>query len=171
MDAIHHHPVDEAERLQHYIDDLAKLIALPAIRGGGDSPQILRTLLDAIVDILRLDFIYMRLRDTGGVAPIETLQFSATLEPISESQRLSEMLRRVSEVNPNDRPPKVIVGLAGEDVSLVVLRLGKGGQLGEIVAGSRRVSFPDNTERVVLGVAANQTAIAIQGALDLGAGE
>ncbi len=47
--------------------------------------------------------------------------------------------------------------------------MGIEGELGLIVAGSQRVGFPEQTESLVLGVAANQVAIGLQQALRLNA--
>ena len=52
--------------------------------------------------------------------------------------------------------------LDGRDISLVPLGLGLQGQIGVIVAGSERADFPQQTERLVLSVAANQASIGLQ---------
>ena len=45
---------------------------------------------------------------------------------------------------------------------MVPLRLGLDGEIGVIVAGSRRADFPEQTERLVLSVAANLAAVGLQ---------
>jgi hypothetical protein len=53
----------EVKHLQRCINDLVSLLALPAIWSGGDPSQVLHTLLDALMRMLRLDLIYARLND------------------------------------------------------------------------------------------------------------
>jgi hypothetical protein len=47
---------DEVKRLQSCINDLISVLALAAIWSGSESCQMLGTLLDSLVAILRLDF-------------------------------------------------------------------------------------------------------------------
>jgi PAS domain S-box-containing protein len=47
------------------------------------------------------------------------------------------------------------------------MRIGVAGDIGFVVAGSQRLGFPEQTESLVLGVAANQLAIGLQQALRL----
>ncbi len=51
----------EVKRLQRCINDLVSLLALPAIWSGGDPSQVLHTLLDALMRMLRLDLVSVRL--------------------------------------------------------------------------------------------------------------
>ena len=59
------------------------------------------------------------------------------------------------------------VHLGGQEVSVFPIRMGIEGELGLIVAGSQRAGFPEQTESLVLSVAANQAAIGLQQALRL----
>ena len=43
---------------------------------GGEPSQIVHTLLDALLRMLQLDLVYVRLKDTGGQAPIEMVRFA-----------------------------------------------------------------------------------------------
>ena len=45
---------------------------------------------------------------------------------------------------------------------LALSRLGLHGEIGLVVAGSRRASFPEQSERLLLGVATNQGAMGLQ---------
>jgi hypothetical protein len=59
---------DEMRRLQGWINDLISVLALPATWSGQESVQIVNTLLDVLVGILRLDFAYARLKDPGEMS-------------------------------------------------------------------------------------------------------
>jgi PAS domain S-box-containing protein len=67
--------------------------------------------------------------------------------------------------DPQKWPPLARITVGGGEMSLAPLRLGLQGEVGVIVAGSRRADFPGQTERLVLSVAANQAAIGLQQAL------
>src|SRR5947209_18499670 len=64
----------EIKRLQTCINDLISVLALPAICSGSESSQILATLLDVLLTMLRLDFAYARLRDGSDSPPIEAVR-------------------------------------------------------------------------------------------------
>ncbi len=48
------------------------------------------------------------------------------------------------------------------ELAVVALRLGLQGEIGVLVAGSQRADFPEQTERLLLTVAANQAVIGLQ---------
>ena len=59
--------------------------------------------------------------------------------------------------------PPLLRNLMGEgDVSIVPLPLGLQGELGVIVAAAQRADFPQQTEALLLSVAANQASIGLQ---------
>ena len=64
----------EIKRLQSCINDLISVLALPAIWSGSESSQILGTLLDVLLTMLRLDFAYARLSDASDGPPIEVVR-------------------------------------------------------------------------------------------------
>ena len=106
---------DEAERLQ--------FLASPATRGKDDAAQIAGTLIDALVDILRLDFLYLRSSDAAALANIKRLQLSKALDPTSRSPALSEAIDRVLDAG-GDPQPKIVIRVSGRDYSVVVVKLG-----------------------------------------------
>ncbi|PYR24447.1 MAG: Fis family transcriptional regulator [Acidobacteria bacterium] len=63
---------------------------------------------------------------------------------------------------PHKWPSRVPNPIGSGDVCVVPLRLGLQDEIGVIVAGSQRPDFPDETERLLLRVAANQAAIGLQ---------
>ena len=85
-------PAGEIKRLQRCIDDLIGVASLPALWAGGEPSQILSTLLDRLLEILRLDLAFVRLNDSMGGGPIEMVrgQSRETTAP----QEIGEMLSR-----------------------------------------------------------------------------
>ncbi len=59
-------------------------------------------------------------------------------------------------------PPSIRRRIGEEEISIVPLQLGLQGELGLIAAGSQRANFPEQSERLLLSVAANQAVIGLQ---------
>ena len=72
------------------------------------------------------------------------------------------MLNCWSSDQVQDWPPVVRNAFGDEDLSIFPLPLGLEGEIGILVAGSRRAGFPARTERLLLTVAANQAAVGLQ---------
>ena len=64
--------------------------------------------------------------------------------------------------DPQQWPPLMRNPLGDRDISIVPLGLGLQSEIGVIVAGSEREDFPQQTERLILSVAANQASIGLQ---------
>ena len=152
---------EEIKRLQRCINDLVSLFALPAIWSGGEPSQIIRTLLDALLRMLQLDLAYVRLRGSGGQAPIEMVRFASWKTGLPNE--VDEVLKHWLGADSQERPLRICKP-SGQDISMVSLGLGLQGEIGEIVAGAERADFPRRTERLILSVAANQASIGLQGA-------
>ena len=164
MDAQPGDVAEEIRRLQRCINDLVSLFALPAMWSGGEPSQIVDTLLDALLRILQLDLVYVRLKDSGGQAPIEMVRFAQPQEQTAQPHEIGEVFRHWLGADPQQWPPLIRNPIGGRDISIMPLGLGLQGEIGEIVAGSERADFPRQTERLILSVAANQASIGLQGA-------
>ncbi|HTV58732.1 MAG TPA: hypothetical protein VMJ93_07650, partial [Verrucomicrobiae bacterium] len=85
-------PAEEVKRLRHCINDLVSILALPAMWTGADSSQIVRTLLDALLSMLGLDFAYAQWWDPAGAAPIEIARVAESSQLASLPQDIGRML-------------------------------------------------------------------------------
>ncbi|MGA8491925.1 MAG: PAS domain S-box protein [Terriglobales bacterium] len=152
----------EVKHLQRCITDLISLLALPAIWSGGDPSQVLHTLLDALMRMLRLDLVSVRLTDPVAEAPVEIVRLAEPRRPMPSAHEICEALSQCFK-NDSRKWPPLLRNLMGEgDVSIVPLPLGSQGELGEIVAAAERPDFPRQTEALLLSVAANQASIGLQ---------
>ncbi len=152
---------DEIKRLQSCINDLISVLALPAIWGGSESSQIVGTLLDALLAMLRLDLAYARLRDSSDGPPIEVVRLGHRQHPSVQLQ-VGQALNRWLTGDPA-ASRFVLPDPAGEgEVSIASFSLGLQQEVGVLVAGSRRADFPTDIERLLLRVAANQAGIGLQ---------
>src|SRR5882762_5358643 len=154
--------IDEIRRLRGCINDLISVQALPAMWTGQEPAQIVSTLLDVLIGMLRLDFAYARLKDRVGEAPIEMLRLAQSRNLKASPQETGQLLKPCLEDDPQKWPLLVRHPIGDGDVSIVPLRLGLRDQIGVIVAGSQRTDFPGETERLLLRVATNQAAIGLQ---------
>ena len=158
-------PTDLAERnkhLQRCVNDLIGVLALPAMWTGGEPSQIVNTLLDALLRMLQLDLVYVRLKETGGQTPIEMVRFPQSEKQKAQLHEIGEMLEPWLGADLQDWPLVMRNPSGGRDISIVPLGLGLQGEIGVIVAGSERADFPQQTEKLILSVAANQASIGLQ---------
>jgi PAS domain S-box-containing protein len=163
---------EEIKRLQRCINDLVGLFALPAMWSGGEQFQIVHTLLDALLRMLQLDLVFVRLRGSGGQAPIEMVRFAPSQQQAAQERSARDQTAQAHEIGeifkqwlgaePQEWPPLVRNSIGGRDISLMPMGLGLRGEIGEIVAGSERADFPRQTERLILSVAVNQASIGLQ---------
>src|SRR6266852_3402929 len=153
---------DEVKRLQSFINDLISVLALPAIWSGNESGQMVGTLLDALLGILRLDFACVRLNDSIDGSPTEVVRLTQRQHPSAQPQEVGRALDRwLSGDQTTSR--FFIPNPAGEGaVAIASLSLGLQDKVGVLVAGSRRADFPTDIELLLLRVAANQAAIGLQ---------
>ncbi|HKV26597.1 MAG TPA: PAS domain-containing protein [Candidatus Acidoferrum sp.] len=118
-------------------------------------------MLDALLSMLSLDLVYARLKEHTEAGFTEDVRFGSSwgpkLTPHEFGKNFQPWLRDNSQ-----KLPMVVKKFLGEcDVVLVPLPLGLHNDIGIIVAGSQRQDFPQQTERLVLNVAANQAAIGL----------
>ena len=155
---------NEIKRLQGCINDLISLLALPAMWTGQDPAQVVSTLLDVLVGMLRLDFAYVRLNDPLGGGLIEMVRHDPLRHLEAEPRMIGQTLNDSLGANPRKWPPRARSPFGDGSLSIVPLGSGRDNEIGVIVAGSPRDDFPWQTETVLLSVAANQAAIGLASA-------
>jgi signal transduction histidine kinase len=148
----------EILRLRTVLRDLVALSAIPAAWIGREPPAVAAGLADTLVGLLQLDFAFVRLRDPSGAGAVDVTRgnawetFPEWLERrLARSVRLSgkEIVPDVGGVEPH-RGVVIPVGVNAED--------------GVVAAASERPEFPTDIDQLLLCLAANQAAIAFQGA-------
>src|SRR5258708_39953984 len=152
---------DEVKRLQSCINDLISVLALAAIWSGSESCQMLGTLLDSLLAILRLDFACARLNDSIDGSPVEVVRLAQRQHPFAQPQEVGRALGRWLS---GDRTASrfVFPNLVGEgEVALASFPLGLQDEGGVLAAASRRADFPTGMSRLLLRVAAKQRAIGL----------
>jgi formate hydrogenlyase transcriptional activator len=154
-------PVDEVRQLKKCVNNLVSMLTLPAVWTGGEMHQIATAFLDVLLNMLQLEWVYVRLKNTAHGAPIEMTrhaQFANTAEHI---EIVDEILENLSKCRTQVWPVILPRSTAEERLSIAVFRLGLNDEMGILVAGSRRPEFPDVYERLLLNAATNQATIAL----------
>ncbi len=153
--------LDEIRSLQGCLNDLISVQALPAIWSGLGMPEIVNTLLDALIRVLHLDFACARVN-----ASVDGPQFEAARLPSGHAHHVQLHHRRALEAWLQSGLPTSPVltsnPIGPGDVRIAPLRLGLHDAVGVVVTGSQRPDFPTELEMVVLRVAANHAAIGLQ---------
>jgi PAS domain S-box-containing protein len=152
----------EIKLLQSCINDLMSVLALPAIWSGGDSSQVVITLLDALVSMLRLEFAYARFLRNGGGSATDILRVAKgqTTDVLARDVGLTlkDLLKHASSASPALAPNPIGEG----EVFLAPLRLGLKDESGFLVAASKRRDFPTMIETLLLRIATNQAVVGLQ---------
>jgi PAS domain S-box-containing protein len=154
-------PAEEIKHLRRCINELVSVLALPATWTGSEPSRIVGELLSALLNMLDLDFVYARLRDSAGTK-LELVRTTSEWEPKPRAQSIGEILQPWLGNGTQNWLHPVRGTLEGREMLVVPLQLGMQGEMGIVIAGSKRDDFPRQTERLVLSVAANQAAIGLQ---------
>jgi len=155
---------EEIRRLQGCINDLVSLLALPALWSGREPPQVVSTLLDVLLRMLRLDFAYARVNVPAGGSPVEAIRVAPgqkmTRQPHEVRRALEPWLTLDTPTSARLMPNPVGDG----EVSMAHFWMGLEKEIGVVVAGSQRAGFPTDIETLLLKVAVNQAVIELQAA-------
>jgi PAS domain S-box-containing protein len=151
-------PGQEIKRLQSCINDLISILALPATWIGSAPSRIVANLLDGLLSMLNLDVIYVRLSRCDS-EPLEFSRVGSTWGGMPQPREVGEMIRSQLGDNSLDWSELTRKTFQHRDISLLPMQLGVQGEIGALVAGSTRLDFPQQTERIVLSVGVNQASI------------
>ncbi|HEY1664160.1 MAG TPA: ATP-binding protein [Trebonia sp.] len=139
--------------------DLMALSAIPAALVGREPADVAAGLADVLIELLRLDFVFVRLCVPSAAGTVDVMRgtawatFPAWLESHrGESGRLSgiEIIPGVDGVHGTSRGVAIPIGINAEG--------------GVVAAASGRTGFPTETDQLLLGLAANHAATAFQNA-------
>src|SRR5882724_7344425 len=150
------HPGGEIKRLQRSMNDLVSLLALPAMWSGSEPCDIVHTVVDSLLRMLDLDFVYVSLQNPVDASPSETVRIARSQEQMFRPRELCAFLSRWLGNDPQKPYLQERSHIGDEEVSLVSWPLGLPPEIGVVVAGSRRAEFPRDTDGLLLGMAANQ---------------
>jgi signal transduction histidine kinase/ActR/RegA family two-component response regulator len=151
---------EEPGQLRRCLRDLLALNALPALWQHQPEHQIAESTADALISILRLEFVYISLALGAGDASTELVRVGYAL-PTPAIHDLRSSIARWLQPPLLSETVRMANPLASGSVQTVAVPIGLSGQE-FLVAASKRTSFPNEIERLLLGVAANQAVLALQ---------
>jgi len=151
-----------SERLRGFLDDLESLMALPFLRAGGEPAQVVSILLDTLLGMLDLAFVFVRLNDPDGGPSTKTARVTEPLEGSICAREIGEALEMSLADVPLKWPPWRRLSIGDMEFSISSTGLGLQGEFGVVVAGAQKIDFPGETESFLLDIAASRAAMALQ---------
>jgi signal transduction histidine kinase/PAS domain-containing protein len=153
-------PVDtdaEAVRLRAMLRDLVALSAIPAVWTGREPLGVASGLADELVDLLQLDFAFVRLCDPDGAGAAEVTRGDAW-------RGFPKWLESHPSTTVQFPPKEIVPDVGGGSAPCrgIAIPIGVNGERGVVAAASERGDFPTATDQLLLSLAANQAATAFQ---------
>jgi PAS domain S-box-containing protein len=148
----------EIVTLRTMLRDLVALSAIPTAWVGREPAAVATGLADALVDLLQLDFVFVRLRVPGAVGEVDATRGKVwpTFPEWLQSRLVETGRLPGTEIIPD-------VG-GGEPGRGIVIPIGVNAEGGVVAAACGRIDFPTEIDQLLLRVAANHAATAFQSA-------
>jgi signal transduction histidine kinase len=150
----------EIHYLRNCVANLISLHALPAICAGREPSRHLSVLLEALIPMLQLAFVYVRAIDTAGDR-IEMVRVRQRQPADVDAEEIGRALESWVSGGEPPRATTILNPIGDGQLSISPVWLGLQGDTGVLVTGSERLDFPTAIDTLLLRLAANQAAIAI----------
>ena len=143
----------EIRELRRLLRDLVALATTPAGWVGRDREQIAESVADIILHTLRAEAVYVCLRSPLKIEVIRSLHYPGFGDEVRRLWPKSATGLQVDTIAVSKWPTTLRVAIQPMGIS---------GDDGFIAIGSTGPEFPNESESLLLSVAANQTAVALQ---------
>jgi PAS domain S-box-containing protein len=151
--------LDDVVSLRRCVRDLVALSTLPAIWKDYDPRQIADSVAAALVSMLDADFIYIAWPGKPDEAIIEVTHVGKKIAPASGGA-IQAALRK-PRLGRSEQGA-IIANPVGEgQLRIATAPIGFGGDA-VLIAASSRPDFPSEVQRLLLGIGANETSVALQ---------
>jgi signal transduction histidine kinase len=155
-------PLGETRNLRRCIRDLAALSVLSAAWSRTDPQGIAESLADVLLrSLAQVDLIYVRVLGPARDLAFEVLRTHQGLETTDRTREFGTLLEPLLQCG-GAPPPALANPVGGGTVHLAIVPMGYDGDCGYVVAGSQQPGFPSQTDRLLLGVGANQATVVLQ---------
>ena len=151
---------DDTQALRRCVRELAALSTLSAAWSGSGPKEIAEGLSGVLFRSLRPALVYVRVNDLSGSVAFETARTPhgpIPVEQVRDIGRAFEPLQSGRAASADIADP-----LGTGTLRPVITPLGYDGDCGFLIVASPPGDFPTSTDRLMLGVAANQAAIVLQ---------
>jgi len=153
---------DDSQALRRCVRELAGLSTLSAVWSGRDLPQIAAGLSGVLCRSLPVELVYVRLNSAERTKAVEAASSPEGALPAERVEILGRSLESLATTSATHSTATMPSPFGGGPLHLFVTPLGLSGDGGVVIAGSRQPDFLTATDRLMLGVAANQAAIVLQ---------
>jgi signal transduction histidine kinase len=144
------------------LNDLIGLLTLPAVWSAQKPAVIARTLGDAVLRVLRPNFVYVRLNDSIPPSQVYAVRFDAPPKPDRTAHELAALIEPWIPGDPHTSAVRIPNPVGRGTTSIACVKFGLSDVVGALVAGSRRRGFPEDLDLLLLRVAANQAEMELQ---------
>jgi signal transduction histidine kinase len=152
-----------ANDLQRHISDLTTLLTLPAAWSGKNPVEIGEGLLDALVEILRVDIAFARFEDPAGRNAFEAWRPAGEAMPAE----ISELFTAIHDPTLALATRTMPIAPLGQQIQMTTCYPALQGERSLVIVGSRRPDFPTGFETTLIQAAVDEAAVAIRGARQL----
>lgn len=146
----------------HCIRDLVALSTLPAIWAGGDVHGVAKGMGDALFGMLRPIMVYVGIKDAAGAVATEVVRADNGWLASAETQETARLLDPWLKLHAAGEARVIHNPLGAGMARILVVPIGLEAGFGFVAAVSPLINFPNDIDRLLLHVAANQAAIAVQ---------
>jgi PAS domain S-box-containing protein len=153
---------DETEALRRCVRELAGLSTLSAVWSRTEVGDLAEGLCQVVARALPAAFVYVRVVGQRGTVAVETAGTPQGPIPPEQVREIGTTLEPVLQSGGSDPAPRIANPFGDGTLRLAVTPLGYAGDCGVLVVGSPQPGFPSPTDRLLLGVAANQAASVLQ---------
>ncbi|MGY3138317.1 PAS domain S-box-containing protein [Bradyrhizobium sp. USDA 4501] len=157
------HSAEQSQYAQCCINDLNRILAHPSIWNDGSFSRTLPDFLNIVVDMLHLDFAYVRLKDPSKMEYLEVARTARSSIGAIKPQEVSSVLSNSLGQDPKSWPLRQRIAMGDREFSTVSLQFGLlPDNRGVLVAASHRAEFPEEAETLRLRIATNHIASGLQ---------
>jgi PAS domain S-box-containing protein len=153
---------DDRQTLRHCVRELAALSTLSAAWSDSGPKEIAEGLSGVVFRSLRLDLVYVRVNDLSGRVAFETARTPHGPIPADQVHAIGKIVEPLLKNGNSTSATEFAHPLGAGTLRPVITPLGYDGDCGFLIVASPSGDFPTPTDRLILGVAANQAAIVLQ---------
>ncbi len=150
--------VVDGDGLRRTIRDLVALAALPALWVGLSPEAVLRSLVEAVHQMLRGEWVYALLEEDSADHASESMQIAWGNVGMLDGAAIAAV---VGDAIEQDGPRQILDRPGRAWLRVFVARLPLEGARARLAFASRRTDFPTSDEQLLINVAVNQGAIAL----------
>jgi signal transduction histidine kinase len=143
--------------LRRCISDIVALSTLSAVWAGATRPKIAESLAEVLLETLRVDIVYVGLRETASAAACDAACLSRAGDRAVCDAICADVAAWLRLPGPGNEFPALSAGSG----PLLVTPIGIYAEHGVMVIACSRSDFPSDTDRLLLNIAGNQATLAL----------